>query len=223
MTARPFNLKKMKWLNAVCKDCKISPTAFRVAYLLGDHFNSISGEAWPSHQRLASSLCIATKTIQRAARELEIHGWLEVRRSRGRRTTNRYRPHWPSGKVPVYEDRSDPNTGHLRPQTGDENVPQSYLPNLLRTSLSRGREKKSRFLDRGLYEQRIGQKFGPRAEEALVELNKNDPELLDILCRAEKDGQLTAADMHGLQLHLASLRSSETSQPKEKSNGTENQ
>jgi len=214
MAAQPFNRDKMRWLNAVCKDCNVSATAFRIAYLLGDHFNSVTGVAWPSHKRLASIICAATKTVQRGLRELENRGWITIQRSRSRRTTNRYRLHWPVGEERADKDKSVPNNGHSKANKEDEDVSQSYLSNLPRTSLSGSRGKKSHFPDRGLYEQKIIERFGPRAEEALVELNKTAPHLLDAICRAEKDGELTAADMHGLQLHLASLRNPETSQLK---------
>lgn len=177
--------------------------------MLGDHFNSVTGVAWPSHKRVASYLCIATKTVQRSVRELENRGWLTIQRSRSRRTTNRYRPHWPSGRTTAEGDNSGPNNGHLSANKGDEHVRQSFLENLLRTSLSGSRGKKANFPDRGLYEQHILERFRGDAEQLLTELNEHAPDVLNVVCRAQKEGKLTAADWYGLRLYLRSLTTSE--------------
>src|SRR5690349_21681303 len=106
MTDRQFVRKKMRWLNAMCRDSDLSSMSFRVAYLIGDYLGSITQVAWPSHARMASELKVATKTIQRSTRELEQLGWLDVRRARGRETSNRYRLRWPED--PTKADKSGP-------------------------------------------------------------------------------------------------------------------
>lgn len=53
MDARAFNRERMQWLNAVCMECEITPTSFRVAYLIANHLNRVAGFAWPSLNRLA--------------------------------------------------------------------------------------------------------------------------------------------------------------------------
>jgi hypothetical protein len=81
MDARAFNREKMKWLNAISLECEVNSTAFRVAYLIADHQNSVAGFAWPSLARLAGKVCLSNKSIQRAVGQLERLGWLEVERT----------------------------------------------------------------------------------------------------------------------------------------------
>lgn len=209
MATHPFHRNKMIWLNAICKDCGVSATAFRIAYFIADHLNSISGDAWPSHNRIASKLCITTKTVQRASRELERSGWLKIQHSRSRRTTNRYRPCWPDGNGAFNQDNSALNSGNITPNTGDENVPQSYLANLLRTSLRGHRGQTVRFPDRGLFEQRIVRRFGSEAEELLTQLDKHAPDVLNAICVAEKQGDLTLTHVQAARLYLQSLANPE--------------
>jgi hypothetical protein len=204
MTTRPFNRDKMQWLTAICKDYNISATSFRIAYLIGDHFNSMSGEAWPSHQRIASILRVATKTVQRAARDLEDHGWLEIRRSRSRRSSNRYRIRRPTGVESSSRDNSEPSSGHLGPRKGDDNVRQSFSENLTRTFLN-GSRGKTHFPDRGRYEQQLIERFGDDAEQIVTELHERASDVLDVVCLAQKENQLTEADWSGLRLFLQSL------------------
>jgi DNA-binding transcriptional MocR family regulator len=204
MADRQFTSKKMRWLNSICSDVTVSHVAFRIAYTIGDHFNSTTYEAWPSNQRMASRIGVAMKTVQRATGELERQGWLHVRRARGRLVTNRYRLRWPEGAIEP-ADKEAPKTRQDSSQKQDMGVRQSYLDILLRTSSTGRRERPMNFPDRGLYEQRLIQRYGPTAEHALSELNRQSPELLNLVCAAEKDGQFTAADMSALLLHVRSL------------------
>src|SRR4051794_15706312 len=106
MDAKAFTRRKMQWLNAISQEGELSSTAFRVAYLIGDHINRIAGFAWPSHVRLARKIGLSSKTIHRAVRELERAGWLQV--CRLRKQPNHYRLAWPRGKSPPRLDRKAP-------------------------------------------------------------------------------------------------------------------
>src|SRR3569832_264819 len=98
MDARSYNRQKMQWLNAVNLECSVSSTAFRVAYLIADHQNQVTGFAWPSRTRLAGKICLSTRSIQRAVVQLEELGWLAVDRQKER--SNQYRLRWPPGRKP---------------------------------------------------------------------------------------------------------------------------
>ena len=203
MTAQHFYRNKMRWLNELCRDCAVSPMEFRIAYLIADHLNSVSGDAWPSHRRIASGLCVTTKTVQRAAKELESKGWLQVRRSK-RKRTNRYRLRWP-GKADAQEDNLGLNSGQFSPPIEDTDVRQSFLDNPPRTFSTGHRGRKPYFPDRGLYEQQITERFGPETQDLLQMLHENAPDILNSICRAQKFGTLTAEHLVAARSHLFSL------------------
>lgn len=207
MVAHPFHRNKMRWLNEINCDFAVSSTAFRIAFVISDFLNSITGDAWPSRRRVAARLNITTKTVQRSIAELERCGWLTVKRSKGRRVTNRYQPRWPPGcAAPLMEatDKAVPITGHTSPNMGAENVSQSFLKIPLRNYLNGNREKKSHFPDRGTFEERIIERFGPNTRMLLEEISCRSPETLDLICRAEQEGTLTSADLNAVRLFLLS-------------------
>lgn len=81
---------KFLWLRQVFTDPAASHPACRVAGLLIDHINGVTGEAWPSQSRLAEAAGVTPRTIQNALQNLISGGHLNVRRTPG--VTNRYRP-----------------------------------------------------------------------------------------------------------------------------------
>jgi DNA-binding transcriptional regulator YhcF (GntR family) len=201
--AHPFHRNKMRWLNAVIYDCGVSPMSCRIAYLIADHLNSVSGIAWPSIDRMAGRLCISTKTAQRAIKELECRGWLSVSRSRGRTRSNRYRPNFLSEDKNQKGDKVTQKTGQLRPRKWDTDVPQSYLSKLPRTfhqSATAGEVR--RFPDQGMYEEQIIRRFGPSVRAHLETLAIEHPARLTQLCRSQQFGNLTDRHMEEMILSL---------------------
>lgn len=81
---------KFLWLRQVFTDPTTGHLACRVAGLLIDHINGVTGEAWPSQSRLAEAAGVTTRAIQNALQNLITGGHLKVRRKPG--LTNRYRP-----------------------------------------------------------------------------------------------------------------------------------
>lgn len=81
---------KFAWLRQVFTDPATSHLACRVAGLLIDHINGVTGEAWPSQSRLAEAASVTPRAIQNALKKLISGGHLTVRKTPGR--TNRYRP-----------------------------------------------------------------------------------------------------------------------------------
>lgn len=201
MTTHPFNREKMQWLTAICKDCNVSATAFRVAYLIGNYMNPTLGEAWPSHKTLADILGIATKTVQRNTIELEASGWLKIRRSKSTLRSNRYRIARPDEYARATRDGSGLSDGHLTSNREDTNVRQSFLNNLPRT-FERSRRGRSSFFDRGLYEQRIILRFGAEGDTLLTELSQHAPDLLNEICRAEQRSEITNEHFAAIRLEL---------------------
>jgi hypothetical protein len=81
------------WLNRVLSDVELSPNAFKVAFKIGQHFNSRQGgAAWPSSLTIATGIGIDQATVIRAVRQLRERGHLIVEPGRpGRGHSNRYR------------------------------------------------------------------------------------------------------------------------------------
>jgi len=210
MEARVFNREKMQWLNAVNLECGVSSTAFRVAYLIADHHNRVTGFAWPSRARLAGKICLSSRSIQRAVVQLEELGWLVVDRQRER--SNRYRMSWPPGRKPsprpkeaegedktVHSERQECHSGE------DKIVRQSYSTKYPKTFSSRtgvGKPGK-RFSDQGRYEAEIIRQFGPDMFEVLQKLNEVDSIAVERLCRMARDGTLTFSDIAAARLAAA--------------------
>jgi DNA-binding transcriptional regulator YhcF (GntR family) len=82
--SRPFREVKLQWLQQLNCDKSLSDSARSVAlYIITTHLNGHTEKAWPSCQTIADATGKRVKTIQRAVRELEFSGWLEVERGNG--------------------------------------------------------------------------------------------------------------------------------------------
>ena len=79
------------------------------AELLTEFYNPTRGVAWPSEARLAELLRTSTRTIKRAVRDLEEHGFFRVQRA-GLKGQNHYIPRFDC-LSPAAADRTDPS-GH---------------------------------------------------------------------------------------------------------------
>ncbi len=210
MDARAFNRTKMQWLNALSIECEVSSTAFRIAYLIADHHNRVTGFAWPSRARLAGKICLSSRSIQRAVVQLEELGWLAVDRKRER--SNRYRMSWPPGRKPSPppeqtegEDKIVRSERQACPGGEDKTVPQSYSYKYPKTFSSRpgGGKPGKRFSDQGRYEAEIIRQHGPEMVEVLQELNEVNPTAVERLCRMARDGTLTFSDIAAARLAAA--------------------
>jgi biotin operon repressor len=197
--ATQFQRNKMKWLNAINYDCALSPMTCRVAFVIADHLNQVSGDAWPSERRISSKLCISTKTVQRSVKELESAGWVDVRRSKGRNISNRYRPRFERLKTTETKGgKSDQKYRQGCPQNEDTGVRQTFLGNPLTTYLEGAGDEKAIFRDQGMYEQQLIRRLGTNGRQLLEHIAAEDPRCLTQLCWAQKRGDLTDALLHGV-------------------------
>jgi len=90
---RPFREVKLQWLQQLSCNGDLNDSARSVAlYIVTTHLNGHTEKAWPSYQTIADATGKSVKTIQSAVRELEIKGWLEVRRGSGIGHNTEYRP-----------------------------------------------------------------------------------------------------------------------------------
>lgn len=97
----------------------LSPTVRHVALVLADHVNDSTDEAWPSISRIAERTGHHPRTVQRALRELELAGVIDVLPNAAdhhaihpHRRPNRYL--WKGNPLTV-ETRPDGTTHRHRP------------------------------------------------------------------------------------------------------------
>ena len=80
------------WLRQVARDGSLPPSAFKVAYIIGDHINRESGDAWPSTARIAEGCALAQSTVVELVRRLQAAGHLAIEPGRaGRGKSHHYR------------------------------------------------------------------------------------------------------------------------------------
>ncbi|MBR0877762.1 DNA-binding transcriptional MocR family regulator [Bradyrhizobium barranii subsp. barranii] len=84
--------KLFVWLDQVRSDPELSPSAFKVAYEIGQHFNSRhGGAAWPSSLTVATNIGVGKATVIRVVQQLRQRGHLEIDPGKaGRGHSNQY-------------------------------------------------------------------------------------------------------------------------------------
>lgn len=120
-----FSNIKLQWIEALCRDEKLSLLGKVLGTLLATKYvHSTKGVAWPSISTLAEDLNKSEKSISRAVRDLENCGWFEVSRGKGKCNTSTYRPCVEKIVQPEDEARkadksvpfTDAKRGHFRPE-----------------------------------------------------------------------------------------------------------
>ncbi|XYD07780.1 helix-turn-helix domain-containing protein [Methylobacterium sp. NMS12] len=91
MAGDAFTRDLISWQNQVVADRELTPLAFHVAYVIGQHLNRESGDAWPSQVRLAEILEVHERSVRNAVEQLRSRGHLSVIVRHGRGDSNRYR------------------------------------------------------------------------------------------------------------------------------------
>lgn len=89
---KAFDAKKFAWLDRLSRDTDISHLQFRLAYLIGSHLNSATGDAWPSQEYLATALDVTIRAVQVNSQAIAERGYLRIEVGTGRGNTNRYAP-----------------------------------------------------------------------------------------------------------------------------------
>jgi hypothetical protein len=91
--ADDFTRRKFAWLDQVAADLSISPTAFRLAFILASRFlNRGTGDGWPSQETLGQLVGITPRGIRKLVDQLISRGHLAVIRGHGPGNSSRYRP-----------------------------------------------------------------------------------------------------------------------------------
>jgi hypothetical protein len=86
-----FHRRKNRWLTQLASERDLPAPAFKVAYLLAEHVNHETGDAWPSLPTLAQEAGMSPRWARTLIRDLAVRGYLIVIENRGRSATNRYR------------------------------------------------------------------------------------------------------------------------------------
>lgn len=71
---------RAEWMDVMALDARLSHTAFRVAGVIGSHFNKHSGRTFLTHETIARVMEVSERTIYAAILELEALGYLIVKR-----------------------------------------------------------------------------------------------------------------------------------------------
>jgi DNA-binding transcriptional MocR family regulator len=84
--------KLFVWLDQVRSDPELSSSAFKVAYEIGQHFNSgHGGAAWPSSLTIATNIGVGKATVIRMVQQLRERGHLKIDPGKaGRGHSNQY-------------------------------------------------------------------------------------------------------------------------------------
>ena len=105
---------RLEWIDAMALDENLSDRAFRVAAVIGRHFNRASGEAFLATQTIARALGVSERTAWSGLHELELRGYLIVSRREltprnprsdgkrfygGKGVANVYRPAFESSQI----------------------------------------------------------------------------------------------------------------------------
>lgn len=71
---------RAEWMDVMALDARLSHTAFRVAGVVGSHFNKHSGRTFLTHETIARVMSVSERTAYAAIMELEVRGYLIVKR-----------------------------------------------------------------------------------------------------------------------------------------------
>ncbi|WP_438275695.1 helix-turn-helix domain-containing protein [Nitrobacter sp.] len=94
---------RMEWTDVLALDAGISHAAFRVACVIGSHFNSTTGETFVTQDTVARVMGVSSRTVWSAIRELEECGYIIVRRRElGVRVSDGRRVNGGKGAANVY-------------------------------------------------------------------------------------------------------------------------
>jgi DNA-binding MarR family transcriptional regulator len=157
MSAQSFTKERLTWLDTIAQDSRITPGAFRLAFIISAHINRETGDAWPGLDRLAEAMGMNERSVRRLVDELVNAGHIAKQRG-GDGRPNRYRMQVSDRTnmsdqnvsrldINVHSETNRPDicvqsepcktdqTGHLRPsdrtfvslQTGHKCPPNSFI------------------------------------------------------------------------------------------------
>ena len=191
---------KARWLQRVMYSWA-RPTEKNFAFVIFDHLNCVTLDAWPSQHTMAERLRCSTKTIKRAAEGLERCLLISVAEC-GR--SHRYAPIFNNDDWDI-DGQLD---GQVCRRVTDENVYQSSSSiHSKSTSIGGrwterpiGRASKYKAAERGRWETQLAARCGSDGLDILSRLSAIDDGIVENLCRAFCDGELDEQEFETAKL-----------------------
>ena len=91
MAGDTFTRTMFVWLNRIAADPAISPLGFKLAFIVGQHINRRTCDAWPTQKTLQKKVGASNRGVQKLLKTLQAQGHLTIIPGGGRRVSNRYR------------------------------------------------------------------------------------------------------------------------------------
>jgi hypothetical protein len=201
---------KHRWLKRVMFDHGTNSSQKCFAYLVVDRLNCVTLDCWPSQKLISEEFGWSIKTVQRVAIGLERRGHQRIiRTSSG---SYRYAPVF----LPEDEDKSVSAKGQNCPSIPDKNVNESFLGIRLNQSSSSGSEREAEksptkaaskydYRRRGSYEAELTKLLGNDGFEIIDRLSEYDDAIIERLCRAYADGELTTRELTAARLAASQM------------------
>jgi hypothetical protein len=198
---------KARWLRRVMYDECPTSTAKCLAFLISDHLNCVTLDAWPALSTISKLLgAKSTKTAQRAARNLQALGYITIK-SRGEGSAGyRYAPTFSSDDL----DSSVAKNRQACPGGADTAVTESSLDIHLKSSptpssaIAQANSTPSglryRPAERGKIETYIAALLGKDGMELLTYLAAIDDAIVERLCRTYVENTLTRRELAAARL-----------------------
>lgn len=82
---------RLAWHRQMAEDRELSHVAFRVAVVIGAHFNNATGKTFVGYDTIGETIGVCRRTVFAAVKELVRRGHLEVEPGGGRKVANSYR------------------------------------------------------------------------------------------------------------------------------------
>lgn len=123
MAGDPFTAAIFRWLDAVAADASLPPAAFKLGYVISQHINRQSREAWPSQETLRESIGLKDKrSARRLTDALVARGFLITRRRK--QMSMIYRLAQDRTELSYQEEQTGGDTADARPDISDRSTNQ---------------------------------------------------------------------------------------------------
>jgi hypothetical protein len=212
--SKRFARAKARWLRRAMYSAA-KPIERNFAFVIADHANCVTEDAWPGQDTIARLLCCSTKTVRRAMEALENLQLLAVRRSSIRGASPRYSPVF----IPDDWDTDGQDLRHPWSVKVDRDVQQSSSSiHISSPSPTRGRANEIkvkqtsdyRRSQRGKWEAELSKWLGPDGLEILGKLSMISDGIVENLCRAACNGEVGPRELEAARLAAKQLPASWT-------------
>jgi hypothetical protein len=205
---------KARWLRRVMYDERPTSTAKCLAFLIADHLNCVTLDAWPALSTISTLLgAKSTKTAQRAARNLQALGYITIKPRGECGAGYRYAPTFSSEDM----DSSVAKSRQACPSSADTAVTESSSDIRLKSSPTPSSASahanaapsglRYHPAQRGKIETYIAQLLGKDGIELLTCLAAIDDAIVERLCRTYVENSLTRRELAAARLAAEHYRS----------------